>query len=350
MADNNLPSTALAKQAAAREISTLVQAGFLTEVQQRQLSTAVGSARVMSTVATPNANRLMPKITTLLDVRLDTPISRAREVLAGIGEQWTELRADFHRYRKMGAELKVLRTKAEALMGSQDPVQVAEAELMLVEADELEANLEAGVAKFQAAVDRLGQMSERYERICISAGKQEFTEADFREEEIRHTVLTLVWHAAQTGSHVDIRDKHTRREREEAFTRMSQSSARRADFQAREEQIKYAKVVVPSDARRCLAELGVLPQDIERDVGELLAMRHAHGLLGPRVDSFEPKFESWLQRTAEKYLPAARSAISAHGTERLHRIMKLLNPDQADRGTERSGARVERGGVVEDDY
>jgi hypothetical protein len=350
---DRLPSLELAKQAVTKELTSLVRAGFLTEVEQRQVSSAVSTARAMSEVATPTAARHFKTISTKLDIRLDSPVSRARECLGRVSQAWEVIRSDFHRFRKMTAEMRLKRAEAERLRaGSQDdPVALARAELLDVEADAMEADLEVGASQFRLALEKVQAQSARFDAICQKAGKQ-FTEDDFREEEHRYVIQALLWHLAQTSKQADMRDQYERADSAARWARMrEQGMDRAADFREQQEKVANSKVILPSDAKRALIELGIPVREVEADVRALIGMREAHDLLGPRVDSFEPKFDGWIQRTSAKYVDHVRSSISVNGQERLDRIIAMLNPEatQVDKQGPAWGT-VSRGSAIEDDH
>lgn len=321
---DRLPSTQLAKQSTERELSAFVQAGLLSEGEQRQLSTAVTSAVVMTTVVKPDAQRHLGRINTLLAVRQDTPISRARETLVELGASYDQVRADFHKYRKMVAEVRVLRAKAQKAREGGDPVQVAEADLFDIQADELESLVAEGSRTFRAAMERITSLSNTYALTCKKAGKETFSEDDFKNEELGYLLQSIIWHAAQTA---ESRQHTTKEIRPQTFYKMT----------------------IPAEARHCLVELGVTEREFMADLQELQNMRGGHNALGPFVDAWAPKFDGWLARVTAKYLERVRASIATNGSLRLERVQKLLNPDAGDKGTQSPlWDKVERSSFIDE--
>jgi len=348
---DRLPSTSLAKQSAERELSAFVQAGLLTGAEQRQLSTAVTSAMVMSTVVKPDEKRHLGRINTILAVRQDTPISRARETLVELGDHYESVRGDFHKYRRMVAEARLLRAKATKLRESDDPVMLAEADLMDIQAEEMEANIAEGARRFQAAIEKINTLSTHYAKVCTSAGKESFSEQDFRDEELKYLLQSVVYHASQTSQVADMRDRYDRSDADKLRDQNAKRYGdRAADFHHRNDQMKYAKIVIPAEARQCLQEMGVTEREIQADLQELNRMREGHGMLGPNVDSWEPKYDGWLSRTTDKYLERVRESIAKNGSLRLERIQKLLNPEARDNNnnTRKAWGAIEQSSFTDD--
>ena len=162
-----------------KELSILVDSKLMTVDAQQKLAVAVATAQTMKVSSTPVGQRHFNKIDTMLSLKNPTPAGQARECLAVVDGLWASVRGDFHRFREMHLQVKVLkarlnkRRKEIAGFDDEDDRTIAEAECNLDQAkiDTMEAELNANVGKFQNVLAKATAQSDRYALICKQAGK-----------------------------------------------------------------------------------------------------------------------------------------------------------------------------------
>ncbi len=335
MSTPNLPSTHLAKTAADAQIKAMGEAGLILPEKARELSTAVGASNVLLQVATPPGKRYFGRIDTLLSVRMETPVSRARECLAKLGQQWESVHEKFHGFREKFFQVKAMRARAAQMrkkaLALEDPtdqaVLEADANLEDARADKLHSEIAHGEASLRAELDRAQDQSQRYAIICKENGGKDFTEADFRNEEISYLLRSMLWHASQTAN-----------------MRLYTGTGRPPPTRK--------QVLLKTDVLRYFGELGISVPEVQQEIEELIGMRSAFdSMTSPMEDptkrNFEGHFNGWLERTSAKYIDRVKASVAANGIERLERIMGLIKPTEDDVGKDRRGEDIGRGSVIE---
>ncbi len=359
MSDDRALSTHL--EPAKRELAALVETRLITPEQQRSLAVATTNLSRMKTTSTPAAGRHFAKIDAITSVKGASPIAQARECLAGLANSWEGLSEDFHKYRKLHMEAKLLRArivkarKALDAIVDDDDRAIAEAELDLEEARaaELEAQVAKGATALQDRISAATARSDQYALICKQAGKEEFTEADFRAEEIDYFLRTAWWHAAQVYEVVDTRDEWSRDydamgERiQELDPNLPRGKMREARGLQRRNAMKHSQIRFKQELLLYFQGLGVQEHEIEAQIRRLLSMREGFDLV-PRNNGrdFTNHFEGWLNNCVAEFRSRASAAITQHGFERLKRIATMLDPDEDDGGTHGDVKRMGRGSGI----
>ena len=323
--------TANVHQAVSKELTTFVENGVITPEEQAKLTTAISSASALGQVATPIAKRSLGKIESLLAIRQDTGIGRAREALINLSEGWSEMRSTWHQHRQMffdvrlrGARIKAKRAEADQAKDDlQREVLGAEADLMQAEMDAKQSELAEAVTAMQSRVQKLNDSAASYALVCKEAGKETFTEADFQADEVKSYLSMAWWHVAHTFK----------------------------------EQHKYvgpgapplSRVVVQRDALAFFKAIGLPERTIQEELARLADERRAFDMAhGNQPQSFSERFDQWTLRMSDKYLPAAAELVSKYGIERFRRAAAIMDPDPKDVGKGLKGWEdQERGGMFQ---
>lgn len=365
---------------AKRELAALVETGLVTIEQQKQLMVATTNLTQMKAVSSPAAARRFSKIDTMIAVRGNSPVAQARECLAGLGAEWEGLTGEFHKYRKMHLEAKLLRarlnkkrknfetgirdtglpggfTKVEEAMDADDLAIVA-AELDLEEATvaEMEALVARGAQALQERIGKATTKSEQYALICKNAGKTEFTDADFRAEEVEYYLKTAFWHAAQIYEAVDTRSKWMR---DYAADGSPDTSAPESDHRddvmefegkKRRKAMKHLRIMIKSEALLYFQAMGITEADVQGQIRRLFEVREGFDMSTAPMDQgrdFTPYFESWLANAVQVHRSRAMVAIEAGGADRLKRIGELLDPNEKDGGGRGTMKNLDRGSGIQ---
>ena len=336
---DQLPSTSRAPSLE-NALSTLVESKMVTVEQQKALTVAASNQQLMKHVSTPIGQRYFDRIDTQLAVRNPSPTSKARELLSEFGSAWDGVMKDFHHFRKLFFEARLKRahlakkkSEAEKANLPEYDIAILQAEIELEEANlaAIEAEVASGEAKMKAELQKAVGASTRYAALCKAEGKAEFTEADFKAEEVDYFLKSAWWYAAQVFTTYDSRDQ---------WARPQDAPKSRAEAA---EQLRKAKehrqLRIKHEVKLFFSNLGISEQTVDQELRGLLKMREAYdfstrnnGEYQPPATAFAEHFDSWVARTAAKYRGAAGSAIEQHGTHFLQRISKLLNPNVDDAG------------------
>jgi hypothetical protein len=316
------------REATTRELASLVETGLMNPEEQRAISVAAEGLALMKGNSAPMGERHFNAIDRKLSMRAPTPVSEAREVLTDMDAVWGDVRSDFHKYRKMFFEAKLRRAKvaqAKKRAASADPDdrELAEAAAALEQAniDELEANVGDGYRSIQDAIAKAKKCSERYAVICQQAGKEAFTDEDFKRDEIDYLIKSAWWVASQV---LAIREFSIGR-------------------------TQHTTMIVPEEIIGYFKGLGVDEASLRKEVGDLAGMRAAFDInnSGWFPQSFKDHFNSWLDRMVEKYRPFAEATIAANGFEKVRRIAKMLPESPEERGKKVRGTEIDRSSLVE---
>ena len=333
-------STFVANHPHARELTTLNETGLINVEQGRALAQATTSWNVLKSVtgATKDgapAPRHFSKVSTLLSVRIPTPVGQARTLLAQIGSQWDALSGDFHRFREMYMEAKLKRAelnkKAKIITEQigkgelgEDDVAIQEALIQLqgAQIDRLEAEVARGQGQLKAELATMTDRSVRYQNLLTSAGKTEFTKDDFEAEEIDYLIKSAWVVAAQ------------------AYGAMPIMTASR-----RPSHLK--RIVVPHEIELYFSNLGVTPTQLKAEFQGLQLQRESFDMLQRGVDAlglaevaqndgtvrhrFADQFDNWIVRMTNQYRAQIVTALKMHGMDRLTAIQEIIDPP-SDRG------------------
>ncbi len=336
-----------------RALASFAETGLITPDQQRSLSVAATNLAVMKAVTTPSAQRHFGRIDTMLTVRTATPVSEARESLAGLAKVWDGLDIDFHKYRTLFFQTRLIRAQMKkrtseiAAMPESDDRDIAAAQLDLdgAQLQGMEVELAKGHAKLTGELKKATDYSEQYKLICKAAGKEAdgFTEEDFRKEEIDYYIKSAFWHASQVAETIDTRDKHDRKPGQ----RMPWESERGHDFKEQLKARKAMQILVPKEAELCFQLMGISPEEVKQEIAKLEEQRFNFNLSHPTgVHSFSDHFDSWLLRTVEKYRARVAGQLGL-GSDKFKRLQSLLNPDDADGGGRGDVGKIERRSMIQ---
>jgi hypothetical protein len=221
----------------------------------------------------------------------------------------------------------------------------AEIELESARIDKIEAEVAKGQAALQGTVKKATAASEQYAKLLITSGKTEFTEEDFRQEEIDYYLQSAWWHASQVFGVNDPRNKWKR-------PQGVPENAAEEEAMRREER-KYRRIEVKHEVIMYFQGLGINSHEIEAELKELLTQRESFDMHnqtmshGSNPQSFAGHFDSWVKRTADKYRSRTVAVVSAGGFDKLKRIAAIISPDQADRGGGGDAKELGRRGMTE---
>ncbi len=344
--DLSLPTTPVHQ-----ELTAFVDYKLITIEQKQMLTVAADNLQRMKVSSTPIGERPLNKIDVMLSARDPSPVSKARDALTTFSGSWERISQEFHRYRKMVFEARLRRAKLnkrkndlEKLKLSEDDRAILEAEIDL-ESAELEAQeseIARGQTTMKADILAATTASEQYAVICKAAGKESFTEADFRKDEVIYFLKSAWWYASKVFRTIDRRDEWTRpREppanRREAYQQLMKARENR--------QIK-----IKNEVALFFQSLGISQNDIETELLVILRMRDAYDRSLQDQTPLEPfsgYFDSWIQTTANKYQDRAMAALEKDGFSAIKRLSKILNPDPDDEGDDGNVGKMRRGMITE---
>lgn len=291
------------------ELALLQENALITPEAAKALTVASANLGIMKRVSTGVGQRHFNKIDTLLAVRKPTPVSEAREVLATMNGTWENLAGDFHKYRKLHYQAKLMRAKlnktknavlADLAEITSDDRDIAEAQAALDQAsiDEIEAEVAKGHGALKIALEQATAASTKYQAICHAAGKESFTEDDFLADECDYYLKSAFWHVSKN------------------FTEVAGAG--------------WTRAKASEEIRLYLEGMGVSWLMVQGELKNLqMTAGGVHDAHPGRDNETEVKarFNQWLDRVTEKYRGGALAALKQHGPGRLKRIAALLNPD-----------------------
>ncbi len=335
--------------AAPRELSALVESGFVTPETQRTLAIATQNMLSLKQAATPVGQRQFNRIDTYLSVRSATPTSQARECLSDLAPVWEELRGNFHKYRAMFLEVKVRQAKLnkrrkeiEAITDPDDrTIADAECEFEQAQIERIQADLARGQSDMQGAISKATSLSASYAALLTSSGKVSFTEEDFLNDEIEYLLKSAFWVAATGFSTYDRRDKWDPKLRASQRPARSAAEENQNEFEAK----KFRMIRARSEVLLYLESLGIPQADVKVELDALLRLREAHNRVhrsggdgegSGYTPPFDDQFNVWLGQMTARYKAQASAAVAKHGIERLRRISAIIDPNTADAGKQQS--------------
>ena len=330
----NQISTHLVADGAEHAVIMLTEANLVTVEQARSISTAVTGLQVMQRVSTGVGERHFAAVDVALSVRASTPAMKAREELAAIGRVWKDFNEDFHKYRELYFQSKVMRAKLakakKALDGSNitdedRDILAAEIELDQARISRVEAEVAQGHAALQGILTTVKGASERYALTCEKNGKP-FTEEDFLVDECHYMIKSAFWHASQTFGYVDISVNK---------------------YLAPKDRIR--KIRLGQDVRMLFQELGIQWHEVSSELKEMMEQTRMLDAINEGRDmeaEKQARFIQWLDRLCKKYQEGALKSLRSGGKDRLDRISQLITPTDQDKGS-RPGTDVGRPNIME---
>lgn len=138
----------------------------------------------LANLDTENFNKSSSQFkTTTLDVVDLTPINSARHLLAVIQKTRQALEEASITLRRKKLELVEKENELLSKHGNQ-------AELLLIDIDELKIQIDNIEAVGRGAVRRLSHALSQYQSILTSLGKEHLTELDYEKDEVRYHIMT----------------------------------------------------------------------------------------------------------------------------------------------------------------
>jgi len=343
-------------EAATRELAPMVSSGIMTVETQQQLAMVIGNINSLEAVSSPVGKRHFARTDLLMQVRMPTPVSAARACLAEVASVTDELRTGFHVYRTMFLEANLRKAKLKQAMKVADimkdaddrEIALAECQLEAARIDELNAEVHAGAQRMTRVIEKASTGAKKYNQLCIAHDKPEgFTDADFLQEEIATLHKSIWWHLATictTATGVMSWDELGGQGDAEA--RLKMQSAQR--FNAVIQDRQNIHMEVPEEALALMQSMQITEKEVRTTLGDLEEQRFNFNLFhnGSARQSFRGHFEGWLARTVGKFQKRVEEAVALDGLDRLHRIMKLLNPHVDDEGEDVGLTKRKRGSLL----
>lgn len=135
--------------------------------------------------ATKNFNKTQSQfMDDMLTVSHPTELRNARQILAEINKSKMALDEAYFGIAKKRIEIK---RKSLALRESTD----LDTELLQVEIDELESQIQNTMGYVEGAVRKIRAYMTQYNHLLKALGKEEFTEADFEQDEERYHIMKM---------------------------------------------------------------------------------------------------------------------------------------------------------------
>ena len=326
------------QEAVSKELTIFVEHKVLSPADSVKLSAAVAVATTMKSVSTPVGQRHFGKIDALISLKNPTPAGQARECLSVLDRMWGTLRVDFHKFRQMHLKAQVMKARlakrAKAAAG--DDIEEAECALEQAEIDALESELSVHLPEFQGALTQATAQADRYAAICTKAGKENFTDEDFRDEEATYLIKSAWWHACQVFKSFDRRNKYERAKSEARAKAKAGGNDALADQLAAQAAAPFISTDVPEEVLIYFSGLGISEAEVKQEVADLEGQRgifERNQVLSEGArQPFRPYFEAWLVRMAAKYKDRALEVAKTTGMEQLRRINQLVTPTDHDEG------------------
>lgn len=293
-----------------RDLVMLQESNLITEEQSKALTVASESLPLIHKFKGPET-RQMGRHYAQLTAGKDSPVQDAIDALRELDEVWDESREDFQKYRRLYFEGRLKLAKLNKMekkladVEDEDDHEILQAEIALerVELEALETDLAKGKRHLQNCIDKAIAASNQYKLVCKAAGKESFTEEDFKNEEIDYYVKTAFFYAAQNYRLMENQDS--------GMQHLAQD--------------QRTEVQLPREVCQYFEALGITNAEITRAIGDLEAQRYNF-----RGRDFSPYFDGWLNRTCAKYRDKVSAAMN--NPARLNRVQQLLNPESADVG------------------
>jgi hypothetical protein len=121
-----------------------------------------------------------------LDVTAITPIRSIKHTLAEIEKTKSALQESYFRMKKADVKLKKLQRKLE---NENDEL---EQELLQIQINEMEANSATSRNYVEGAIRKLNFFTNQYDNLMKKIGKDELSEKDYEEEEIKYHIMTCM--------------------------------------------------------------------------------------------------------------------------------------------------------------
>src|SRR6056300_1127830 len=121
-----------------------------------------------------------------LDVTAITPIRSIKHTLAEIEKTKSALQEGYFRMKKEEVKLKKLERKLET------ETDDLEREMLEVKINEMQAQAASSRGYVEGAIRKLNFFTNQYENLMKNLGKEELTEKDYEEEEIKYHIMTCM--------------------------------------------------------------------------------------------------------------------------------------------------------------
>lgn len=299
---------------------------MITVADQRALSLAAQAIPALQNASTAVGQRRFAQTESILSIRNNTPVDRARDVLSSLNAVWSGASDEFHRLRTMAYEIKVRLAKMKAAKNKavdivdfdQREIAIAESELAQAEVDALQTRVISGQGRLQGVITRAVSLSQEYSALCVTAGVAAFTEEDFLKDEVGYLINTAFWHASKVFKNREMRVKDERYAANGPHKNLP-PQALHVDLQT----------------GVWFEALGISKGEVLAELKGLLAQKEAHDRARQwdiYKEDFFPFVETWLKQMVAKYTPAVTARVKQQGPDRLKRLQQIINPDAGDAG------------------
>lgn len=299
---------------------------MITVADQRALTLAAAAIPALQSASTAVGERRFAQTESILSIRNNTPVDRARDVLSSLNAVWSGASDEFHRLRTMAYEIKVRLAKMKAAKNKavdivdfdQREIAIAESELAQAEVDALQTKLIAGQGRLQGVITKAVSLSQEYSALCVTAGVAAFTEEDFLKDEVSYLINTAFWHASKVFKNREMRVEGERYAAEGPYKNLP-PQALHVDLQT----------------GVWFEALGISKGEVLAELKELLKQKEAHDRARQwdiYKEDFFPFVETWLKQMVAKYTPAVTARVKQHGPDRLKRLQQIISPEAGDIG------------------
>ena len=121
-----------------------------------------------------------------LDVTAITPVRSVKHTLAEIEKTKAALQEGYFRMKKNDVKLRKLERKLE------NETDDLEREMLEVKINEMQAQAASSRGYVEGAIRKLNFFTNQYENLMKKLGKEELTEKDYEEEEIKYHIMTCM--------------------------------------------------------------------------------------------------------------------------------------------------------------
>lgn len=311
-----------------QDLVLLTEGGMITVADQRALSLAAQAIPALQSASTAVGERRFAQTESILSIRNNTPVDRARDVLSSLNKIWSGASDEFHRLRTMAYDIKVRRAKMNAAKNKtvdivdfdQREIAIAEAELAQAEVDALQTKVISGQGRLQGVITRAVSLSQEYSQLCLTAGVAAFTEEDFLKDEVGYLINTAFWHASKVFKNREMRVKDERYSADGPFKNLPPQALH-----------------VDLNTGVWFEALGISKAEVLAELKGLLAQKEAHDRarsVGGDIfkEDFFPFVETWLKQMVAKYTPAVTARVKQQGPDRLRRLQQIISPEAGDVG------------------
>lgn len=151
---------------------------MLTNIQEKAPAIAQASSNFYK------SHSQMMSVT--LDVTAITPIRSVKHTLAEIEKTKSALQEGYFRMKKNDVKLRKLERKLD------NETDDLEREMLEVKINEMQAQAASSRGYVEGAIRKLNFFTNQYDNLMKKLGKDELTEADYEEEEIKYHIMTCM--------------------------------------------------------------------------------------------------------------------------------------------------------------